>query len=187
MYQTDRLLLKVINSEYSLEVLDYYKRNTQFLKPWEVERKKLFYTRKFQEIQLNKDLLDRKNGKLLRLWIFKKPSLDKLNSSERLIGNIIFNDIRLGKTLTCNLGYKLDKDETNKGYITEALTKAIDVIFNDYKFNEISAHIMEGNKASLRVVEKLGFKNKGKAKGTFKIDGKWQEYINMVLVNQDMI
>ena len=180
LYETERLLLKVIDKEYRLEVIDYYKRNIEFLKPWEEERKDMFYTEWFQKIQLNKDLSDIKKGKLLRLWIFKK-------NEERLIGNIVFSNIKTREYLSCTLGYKLDKEEINKGYITESLTKAIDIVFNDYKFREISAKVIVRNKASLRVLEKLGFKKRAKASCFLKLNRRWEEYRNMVLVNKDMI
>lgn len=187
MYETDRLLVRVIDSEYSLEVAEYYERNRGFLKDWEVERKEMFYTEKFQRVQLHKDTLDTRGGKLLRLWIFKKKNKIKIESKDKLIGNIVVSKIRLGKHPSCELGYKLDLDEINKGYITEALTKVIDIIFNDYNFYKILLKIVENNKASLRVAEKLGFKRSEKPKEFIKVDGKDQEYINMVLLNPDMI
>lgn len=180
MYETERLLLRVIDEKYRLEVLDYYKRNIEFLKVWEEKRKDIFFTEWFQKIQLNKDLADMNRGKLLRLWIFKK-------TEGKIIGNIVFGDMKAEKYLSCTLGYKLDKEEVNKGYTTEALARAIDLLFNEYKFREISAKILVRNKASLRVLEKLGFKERSKDSCSLKVNGKWEECRNMVLVNKDMI
>jgi hypothetical protein len=45
-------------------------------------------------------------------------------------------------------------------------------------------NIMPKNKAFLRVVEKLGFYNKGLAYKYLKINGKWEDYIHMVLLNE---
>ncbi|BDG46028.1 hypothetical protein PspKH34_05890 [Parageobacillus sp. KH3-4] len=56
---------------------------------------------------------------------------------------------------SCILGYKLDKDEINKGYITEALQKGIEIIFNAYQLHRIEAPIMPRNKASIRVIKKV--------------------------------
>lgn len=180
MYETERLLLRVIDKEYRLEVLDYYKRNIEFLKEWEEKRKDIFFTEWFQKIQLNKDLADMNRGKLLRLWIFKKRE-------EKIIGNIVFSNMKDREYLSCTLGYKLDKEEVNRGYITEALVRAIDLVFNEYKFREISARIIVRNKASLRVLEKLGFKERAKISCFLKVNGRWEECRNMVLVNKDMI
>lgn len=88
---------------------------------------------------------------MLRLWIVKK------NDDTKIIGSIAFDNIIRGAFLSCHLGYKLDKDEINKGYITEAIQKGIDIMFNEFGLDRIEANIMPKNKRSIRVVEKLGF------------------------------
>jgi ribosomal-protein-alanine N-acetyltransferase len=84
------------------------------------------------------------------------------------------------------MGYKLDKDELNKGYITEALRKGIDIMFNEYGLHRIEANIMPKNSRSLRVAEKLGFYNEGLALKYLKISGRWEDHIHMVLRNEAM-
>lgn len=180
MYESERLILKIIDGEYNCQVAKYYKRNLDFLKAWEGKRTDMFYTSQFQKIQLNKDLIDINSGKLLKLWIFKK------SKDEKLIGNISFTNIIRGNFLSCQLGYKLDKDEANKGYITEALEKSIEIIFEDYKLHRIEANIRPANKASLRVVEKLGFSNEGICKKYLKINGTWEDHVRMVLINENL-
>ena len=76
---------------------------------------------------------------MLRLWIFKKGDMS------RVIGTVAFNNIIRGAFLSCHLGYKLDKDEINKGYATEAIRKGIDIIFNYYGLHRIEANIMPRN------------------------------------------
>lgn len=181
MYETERLILKIIDEEYSFQVACYYKRNLEYLKPWETERKDIFYTVKFQKAQLNRDLIDIRDGKLLRLWIFKK------DERKTLIGNISFSNIIRGNFLSCYLGYKLDKGEANNGYITEAVKKGIEIIFSEYKLHRIEACIMINNKSSLKVVQKLGFVNEGITSSYLKIDGKWQDHIKMVLINENIV
>lgn len=176
-YETDRLILKTLDNSYSKMVLDYYNRNKDFLKPWEVEKRDIFYTQQFQYNQLERDLYDIKNGNLIRLWIFKKEDLSKT------IGNISFSNIIRGHFLSCHLGYKLDADELNQGYTTEAIEKCIDIIFDEYKLHRIEANIMPRNSASIRVTEKLGFIKEGFSRKYIKINGKWQDHIHMVLLN----
>ena len=92
----------------------------------------------------------------------------------------------MGAFLSCYLGYKLDKDEINKGYMTEAVKKGVEVVFNELGLHRIEANIMPRNKASLRVVEKLGFYNEGLAYKYLKINGKWEDHIHMVLLNENL-
>jgi len=178
IYETPRLYLKVPNKTSAGLILDYYLRNRDFLREWEPLRDDDFFTVEYQEKQLQKDAGSMENGSLLRLWIFNKEE------SNRIIGSVAFNNIVRGAFQSCHLGYKLDKEEVNKGYITEALKKGIEIIFNDYKLHRIEANIMPKNEASLRVVEKLGFYNEGLAYKYLKINGKWEDHIHMVLLNE---
>lgn len=180
VYETERLILKVLDRSHAEPVLDYCLRNRQFLEEWEPEKSEDFYTRQYQEWQLDKEYFNIINGSSLRLWVFKK------GDENRTIGMIGFNNIVRGAFLSCHLGYRSDKDEVNKGYITEALKKGIDIMFNEYGLHRIEANIMPKNKGSLRVVEKLGFYNEGIAHKYLRINGKWEDHIHMVLLNEKM-
>jgi [ribosomal protein S5]-alanine N-acetyltransferase len=181
-YETERLYLKVLDESCSHNVLDYYLRNKEFLGEWDPIRNKEFYSLDCQRELLKKDMSNFEAGNQLRLWIFKKGE----NVSERVIGSVAFSNIVRGAFLSCHLGYKLDKDEINKGYATEAIKKGIDIIFKEYKLHRIEANIMPKNKPSLRVVEKLGFYNEGLAYKYLKIHGKWEDHIHMVLLNEEV-
>jgi len=180
VYETERLMLKVLDESYAEVVLDYYIRNKDFLAQWEPSREEEFYTKQYHEEQLRKDISGMKNGNLLRLWVFKKQD------ESRTIGTIAFNNIVRGAFLSCFLGYKLDKDEINKGYMTEALKKGIDIMFNEYGLHRIEANIIPRNTPSLRVAQKLGFYNEGLAYKYLKINGKWEDHIHMVLLNDNI-
>ncbi|MDN5301124.1 MAG: [ribosomal protein S5]-alanine N-acetyltransferase [Thermoanaerobacteraceae bacterium] len=43
------------------------------------------------------------------------------DDDDKIIGSIAFNNIVRGAYQLCHLGYKMDKDEINKGYATEAI------------------------------------------------------------------
>ncbi|MDP4089905.1 MAG: GNAT family N-acetyltransferase [Bacillota bacterium] len=178
IYYTERLALSVINKDDSELVLDYYVRNRDFLQEWEPVRSSDFYTLEYHARQLEKDSDGIENGTLLRFWIFKKDDKGKV------IGTVAFNNIVRGAFQSCHLGYKLDKDEINKGLMAEALKKGIEIAFEEYKLHRIEANIRPKNKASLRVVEKLGFYNEGLAYKYLKINGNWEDHIHMVLLNE---
>lgn len=182
IYETERLILKVPDESYSPQVLDYYMRNKDFLEEWELKRPKEFYTLEAHAALLRNELRDFEEKRALRLWIFKKG----VEPDSRAIGLIAFNNIVWGAFLSCFLGYKLDKDEINKGYITEALKKGIDIVFNEYRLHRVEANIMPKNTRSLRVVEKLGFYNEGLARKYLNINGKWEDHIHMVLLNENL-
>lgn len=177
IYPTERLILKVLDKTYAEEVLAYYSRNKSFLEEWEPAREEEFYTKRYQEEQLERELSEIQNNRSFRLWIFKK------GDENRIIGSVGFNNIVRGAFLSCFLGYKLDNGEINKGYMTEAVQKGIDVMFHGFGLHRIEANILPRNKRSLRVVEKLGFHEEGLAYQYLKINGKWEDHIHMVLLN----
>lgn len=180
VYETERLVLKILDKTYAQLVLDYYSRNKSFLDEWEPKRNEEFYTKSYQEEQLDKDLVDIENSNSFRVWIFKK------DDDKKIIGTICFSNIVRGVFLSCFLGYKLDNHEINKGYMTEAIQKGIDIMFNEFGLHRIEANIMPKNIRSLRVVEKLRFYNEGLAYKYLNINGKWEDHIHMVRLNENM-
>lgn len=176
---TERLQIRTINIDIASQVLDYFKRNKDFLEQFEPKRDELFYTEEFQREEIRQDILLQAKGESLKLWIFKKDKTD------RIIGNISFNNIIRGPFQACFIGYRLDKDEIRKGYMTEALKVAIEIAFKELKLHRLEANIMPNNKASMSVVEKLDFKNEGLAKKYLNINGKWEDHIHMVLINEN--
>lgn len=179
IYKTERLVLRVIDKSYARLVLDYYKKNKIFLEEWEPIKNEEFYTIEYQEKQLESDLISMECGNQFRLWIFKRDDT-------RIIGSVGFSNIVGGSFLSCHLGYKLDEEELNKGFMTEAINKGIDIMFNEYKLHRIEANIMPKNKRSLRVTEKLGFSNEGLAHKYLRINGVWEDHIHMVMLNDNL-
>lgn len=180
IFQTERLVMKQIDEVHAEQVLDYMVRNREFLSAWEIKREPAFYTMEWQTKVLREERIQYERGHLFKLWIYG------LDNTERIIGSIALSNIIRGAFQSCHLGYKLDKDLQGRGYISEALTMMIAIAFRDLELHRIEANIMPHNKASLRVVEKQGFQFEGLAKKYLKINGKWEDHIHMVLLNEGM-
>jgi len=179
IYETERLILKVIDESYANQVLDYFTKNKEHLKKFDPLRNESFYTIESRKKALEQELIDIDKGKQLRLWIFKKD--DK--AFKNIIGTICFSNIIRGFFLSCHVGYSIDHEEINKGYITEAMKKGIEVMFNEYTLHRIEATVMPNNFSSLKVLNKLKFQNEGLSKKYQKINGKWEDHVHMSLLN----
>ena len=175
VYETEHLLLKPSNDSFAEMVADYCIRNRSFLAEWEPVREEEFYTSKYQKKLLCNDM---ENNDSFRLWIFKK------GNEEKIIGCLGFTNIKRAAFLSCFLGYKLDGQEINQGYMTEALKKGTEIMFHDFGLHRIEANIMPKNIRSLRVAEKAGFYNEGLSRKYLNINGKWEDHIHMVLLNE---
>ncbi len=160
IYETDRLILKTIDTTYTKQVLEYYVRNKDFLKAFEPERPAVFYEPLFHKKSIKREMDLIGDLSMLRLWLFKKEDL----KSQKTIGTLAFSNIVRGCFKSCFLGYKLDKDELRKGYMTEALQKGISIMFDEYELHRIEANIMPRNTASIGLVKGLGFENEGLSK-----------------------
>lgn len=175
VYETEHLLLKPSYITFSHMVVDYCLRNRTFLEEWEPVREEEFYTSEFQLKQLRNDMECKES---FRLWIFKK------GNEEKIIGSLSFTNIMRGAFLSCFLGYKLDEKEINHGYMTESIKKGTEIMFQDFGLHRIEANIMPKNKRSLRVAEKAGFYQEGISYRYLKINGRWEDHIHMVLLNE---
>jgi [ribosomal protein S5]-alanine N-acetyltransferase len=177
-YYTERLVLRQLDEHSAVIVLDYFKRNRDFLTEWEAKRPDEFYTLEYQRESLVNDLAAYQAGSSLKLWMFKKEE------PEKVIGCISFGAIVRGILQSCILGYKLDEAEVKKGYITEGIRKAIDVMFRVHNLHRIEAPIMPKNEASIGVVKKLGFTNEGISRKMIMVNGVWEDHIRWAVINE---
>jgi len=175
-YESDRLYLKILKPNYGRDILEYYKRNHSFLNEWEPKRTKDFYTLAYQKRQLNYEFGMFKDNTLVRFWIVKKED-------NKIIGNVCYSNIVMGNFKSSFLGYKLDKDEINKGYMTEAIKKTAQIMFNDFGLHRIEVNVVPRNKRSLRVMEKLQFEQEGFSKRYLEINGVWEDHIHFATYN----
>ncbi|NBI27492.1 GNAT family N-acetyltransferase [Chengkuizengella marina] len=180
-FTTNRLILKVIDESYAEKVVEYINKNKDFLTPWSPLVNEEFFAVQFQAQKLNEDIKKMNDGSMLKVWIFKKE-----DEKEEIIGSISLNNIVRGVFQSCHLGYQLSHKEINQGYITEAINRVIEYAFDELQLHRIEANIMPRNGASLKVVEKLGFESEGLAKKYLKINGKWEDHIHMVILNEKM-
>lgn len=179
--ETDRLQLKRLDYRDSVFVLDYFTRNKEFLKVWEATKPCEFYTIPYIERMLNSEAMLYCDGRLVKFYIFKK------DDDSKVIGTVALNEIVRGCFQSCFLGYRLDENEINKGYMTEAINAVVDYGFNHLKLHRIEANIMPRNGASLRAVSKSGFYHEGISKSYLLINGRWEDHVHMVKLNDDYI
>lgn len=171
------LILRQISADESHLFQDYLIKNREFLSSWEPVRDDEYFALKSIKTVIEDEITLLQKGIAINYYIFYK-------GEERIIGKISFSNIIYGPFLSCYLGYKLDKDEVNCGVMTKALGEAVDNLFKEYKLHRIEANILPRNKASIRVVDKLGFVNEGLSKKYLKINGVWEDHIHYVLLNE---
>lgn len=175
--ETNHLFLKILSSSSSLEVLNFYERNREFLEPFEPGRVPLFYTNSFQKTTLNYEYNEIVSHHMLRYWLFEKHSPDKI------IGSVCLQHILRGAFLTGIIGYKMDKNYLRRGYACEALSYLIQTAFEEYSLHRIEAYIVPDNIASINLVNKLAFIPEGTAYSSVYINGIWKDQLRFARIN----
>lgn len=176
-YETERLYLKVLGREAAPMVLAFYIDNMNHFEPWEPTRSFNFYTLPYHKASLTAEHNQTLEGKLIRYWVFLKD-----NPSE-LIGSICFQNFLKEPYLSCILGYKFSHRYLHQGYAYEGIKKGIDIVFNEYRTHRIEAHIMQDNKPSLSLIEKLAFQYEGVSCSYARINGVWTDHMRYSLIN----
>lgn len=178
-FETERLILRVLDESDVNELIDYYKRNKDFLEPWIPKSGKEFYTFDFQLKRLAYENELRDSGIEYRYRIFRK------DSPQKNIGNVAVSNIIRGVLQSAFLGYSVDETENGKGIATEAIKKVIEISFNEIKLHRLEANVIPTNVPSIRVLEKLYFVKEGYSKQYLKINDKWEDHIRFAIINND--
>ncbi len=83
------------------------------------------------------------------------------------------------------VGYWIRSSAWGHGFATEATQATIEHAFRDLGLHRLEVHIAPENRASLRVVEKLGFRREGLARESELIDGRYADHIQYSLLRSD--
>lgn len=174
--------IQLVPADLSLaeQVVDYYKRNRDFLEAFEPVRSEDFFTLEYQQTVLKKEIAEYEARTAFRFYILS------VEQPTKIIGIIGLNNVVWGAFCSAFLGYKLDKDFANKGYMSMAVGMLTRYAFEELGLHRIEANVMPKNKTSLRVLEKNHFVNEGISKYYLNINGVWEDHIHMVKINYDM-
>lgn len=170
IYETDRLILKVLRPEAAKKVLCFYLDNKELFEKYEAARPENFYTIKYQKSLLLCEYNLAVRLSAVRFYVFLKEE------PEQIIGTICFRNIVHSIYETCETGYKFDSRFWHQGYAAEALTAGISIMFEDLNLHRIEACVMPENSASIHLLENLHFEREGTLRQNACINGKWEDH-----------
>jgi ribosomal-protein-alanine N-acetyltransferase len=94
-----------------------------------------------------------------------------LTADGTIAGVININEIVRGSFCSGYLGYYGFMPDQGKGYMSEGLRQVVDRAFSRLALHRLEANIQPGNRASRRLVERLGFRLEGYSERYLKIAG----------------
>lgn len=170
-YETDRLLLKVLDGSSAHDVLHFYNSNREIFERYEALRPDNFYTPAYQRRALNYEFNSFIKQSAVRFWVYSKEN------PTHVIGTVCFRNIVRTVYQRGEVGYKFDQRYWHFGYAQEALLKCIQIGFYELNLHRIAAYIMPDNQPSIRLVEQTGFEYEGIARGYALIRGIWEDHL----------
>jgi RimJ/RimL family protein N-acetyltransferase len=99
-----------------------------------------------------------------------------LPANDRLIGTVTLFQPNFAHRRT-EMGYALGRPYWGQGYMKEALRAVVDYAFNSLDFHRIEADVDPRNEASLRTLERLGFKREGYLRERWHVGGETQDAV----------
>lgn len=104
----------------------------------------------------------------------------------RVVGQLNVANILYGSVSSAVIGYWVSPEVAGRGVTPTAVALATDYLFNIVGLHRVEIAIRPENAASLRVVEKLGFRYEGLKRGYIHINGGWRDHLIFALLAEEV-
>jgi [ribosomal protein S5]-alanine N-acetyltransferase len=149
-----------------------------FLTPWEPTWPSDDLTRASFRRRIKRYGEDQRSDLAYAFFIF-------LKQSNILVGGLTLANIRRGCAQAASLGYWMGAAHARHGHMTAAVKAIIPFAFGTLRLHRIEAACIPANIASVRLLEKTGFKREGFARRYLCIDGVWQDHLLYARLHDD--
>lgn len=108
--------------------------------------------------------------------------LIRLRGTGELVGVAAISEIVRGALCSAYLGYYAFAPHNGQGLMGEGLALVIRRAFGKLRLHRLEANIQPGNRASLRLIRRLGFRREGYSPRYLKIRGRWRDHERWALL-----
>ena len=175
----DRVYLRPLQESDAEPLLALRIRNRDFFRPWEPVPPPNHFTLEAQRAEIERAAKDAEQD---RRYAFAICRID----DDRLVGRITLSNVARGAWQNATLGYYIDERENGRGYATEAVRLAIRFAFEVARLHRVQAGVVPENAASVRVLEKAGFRREGYSKNYLKLDDAWRDHEMFAITVEDL-
>lgn len=169
---TERLILQSPDRIRIDDLCRYYLRNRDFHRPYMPFRPDRWFGENAQ-----RDRLANHGTSARHFFVVSE-------SEPGVFGEIAFTQISGAAFQSCFAGYSIDRDQASSGWMTEALIGASAWMFREGVVSRIQANVMPHNRASIRVLQKAGFKKEGEHLDYLRINGRWEDHHSYALLQR---
>ncbi len=114
------------------------------------------------------------------------PGCPESTERTRLVGQVTVSNILAGSARSGVIGYWIDEKLAGRGLVPAAVALACDYCWQVMRLHRIEICIRPENAPSLRVVEKLGFREEGLRPRFLHINGDWRDH-RVFALNRDEV
>lgn len=179
LYSTERMILRLADSKFAGMAADFFWRNKDEFEKYEERRPEEFFLPEFQKIWLDIQRQKAEQGEWYPFYLFEKEE------PYRLIGTLTISQVQYDNGGSAVIGYRIDKIKQGQGLGSEAADEGTKIGFRELHLQKMMADVMPQNLASLRVLEKCGYKKERYLKEYLKINGKYEDHIRMVITRME--
>ena len=108
-----------------------------------------------------------------------------MRGSGELVGVVNISEVVHGAFRSGYLGYYVFTPHARQGLMTEGLAQVIDKAFRRLGLHRLEANVQPGNRASLRLIRRLGFRKEGYSPRYLKIRGRWRDHERWAILADD--
>jgi [ribosomal protein S5]-alanine N-acetyltransferase len=142
----------------------------KFLTPWEPTWPADDLTRPAFRQRMKRYAEDLRTDQAYPFFLFRK-------GDNALVGGLALANIRRGVAQAGSLGYWVGAPHVRRGYMSAAVRSLMPVAFDVLRLHRVEAACIPTNLASIRLLEKCGFRREGYARQYLCINGFWQDHL----------
>jgi [ribosomal protein S5]-alanine N-acetyltransferase len=106
-------------------------------------------------------------------------------SDGALLGGLTLGQVRRGVSQTATLGYWVGQPYAGRGVMSTGVRAAMAYAFDELRLRRVEAACLPHNEASIRLLERIGFKREGYARKYLCINGSWQDHLLFALLREE--
>lgn len=168
--------LRVIKSRDAKTVERLVLSNREWLRPWEATNPHGPTSFDFRA-QIRGLLRQLENDEGIPFLILYKGEV---------VGQLNVANILHGSVSSCVIGYWIIPEVAGKGITPTAVALAMDYVYKVVGLHRVEIDIRPENKASVRVVEKLGLRYEGLKKNYIHINNAWRDHLVFALTADEV-